>query len=317
MSISLEALAMMGVDYVKDGISLEEFEEHEEQVPPYLLLDDDQEDYDYDDEKFFSRKKNIHQENPPTRKLYEHSFSSQEFFRKFENHDELLAPVLHFVSMDRGEKGPDEGKKKKPLIKNQINFWELLKKKDLASILETSRNNHCIIGESVAGRLAGDDGRNAGDDGRNAGVAEDGRRDAGVGKVERASTSTANKRSFSASTTTLLLYLVAKWRICCRKTGRGIRRDILPGMGRGVSPKAMRHYTKCTVHFEDTKEQMRSERTPQYLLADESDGGNHDHGQLLGGQARRWANNNVQAEATASANVKPASSLGQKSCTCQ
>ncbi|KAF3680257.1 hypothetical protein FXO38_02386 [Capsicum annuum] len=76
-------------------------------------------------------------------------------------------------------------------------------------------------------------------------------------------------------------------------------------------------YTKCTVHFEDTKEQMRSERTPQYLLADESDGGNHDHRQLLGGQARRWANNNVQAEATASANVKPASSLGQKSCTCQ
>lgn len=75
-------------------------------------------------------------------------------------------------------------------------------------------------------------------------------------------------------------------------------------------------YMKCTVHFEDTMEQRSSERTPQYLLADESEGGNHDHGQWLGGQARRRANINVEAEATASANVKPVSSLVQESCTC-
>ncbi|MCD9637977.1 hypothetical protein HAX54_021582 [Datura stramonium] len=75
-------------------------------------------------------------------------------------------------------------------------------------------------------------------------------------------------------------------------------------------------YTKCTVHFEDT-EQRSLERTPQYLLADESEGGNQDRGQWLGGQTRRRENINVQAEATASANVKPVSSLGQESCTCQ
>lgn len=75
-------------------------------------------------------------------------------------------------------------------------------------------------------------------------------------------------------------------------------------------------YMKCTVHFEDTNTNQRtSERTPQYLLADESDGGNHDHGQWLG-QARRRVNVNVQAEATASANVKSDYSLVQESCTC-
>ncbi|KAK6775134.1 hypothetical protein RDI58_026135 [Solanum bulbocastanum] len=76
-------------------------------------------------------------------------------------------------------------------------------------------------------------------------------------------------------------------------------------------------YMKCTVHFEDTNMNQRSsERIPQYLLADESEGGNHDHGQWLGGQARRRANINVQAEATASANVKPDSSLVQDRRTC-
>ncbi|CAN4126706.1 unnamed protein product [Withania somnifera] len=75
-------------------------------------------------------------------------------------------------------------------------------------------------------------------------------------------------------------------------------------------------YTKCTVHFEDMMEQRRSERIPQYLLADESEGGNHDHGQLLGEQARTRGNNNIQAEVTASANVKTVYSLGQENCTC-
>ncbi|KAK4707815.1 hypothetical protein R3W88_028740 [Solanum pinnatisectum] len=150
MSISLEALAMMGGDYVKDGISFEEHEKYEEQVPPYLLVDDQEDEYekyeeqvppyllvdDQEDEyeKFFSKKKNIYQENLPTKKLYEHSFSSrQEFLRKRENNDELLAPRL------------EKGKQKKPLIEKHINFWEVLKKKDLSSFLETSRNNHCIM----------------------------------------------------------------------------------------------------------------------------------------------------------------------------
>ncbi|KAK4356246.1 hypothetical protein RND71_025217 [Anisodus tanguticus] len=75
-------------------------------------------------------------------------------------------------------------------------------------------------------------------------------------------------------------------------------------------------YTKCIVHFEDT-EQRNSERTPQYLLADESEGGNGKHSRWSRGQAWRKANNNIQAEATTSANVKPVSSLEQESCTCQ
>ncbi|KAK6775132.1 hypothetical protein RDI58_026133 [Solanum bulbocastanum] len=137
MSISLDALAMMGGDYVKDGISFEEHEKYEEQVPPYLLVDDQEDEY----EKFFSKKKNIYQENLPTKKLYEH----QEFLRKRENNDELLALVLHFVSVERIEKRLKKGKQKKPLIEKHINFWEVLKKKDLSSFLETSRNNHCIM----------------------------------------------------------------------------------------------------------------------------------------------------------------------------
>ncbi|KAG5574632.1 hypothetical protein H5410_054766 [Solanum commersonii] len=142
MLISLEALAMMGDDYVKDGISFEEYEKYEEQVPPYLLVDDQEDEY----EKFFSKKKNIYQENLPTKKLYEHSFSShQEFQRKRENNDELLAPVLHFISVKRGEKRLEKGKQKKPLIEKHINFWEVLRKKDLSSFLETSRKNHCIM----------------------------------------------------------------------------------------------------------------------------------------------------------------------------
>ncbi|KAG5574638.1 hypothetical protein H5410_054772 [Solanum commersonii] len=57
MSISLEALAMMGVDYVKDGISLEEYEKYEEQVPPHLLVDDQEDE-------------NIHKENIYTKNLW-------------------------------------------------------------------------------------------------------------------------------------------------------------------------------------------------------------------------------------------------------
>jgi len=44
MSISLEALAMAGADRLKDGTSIEEFEKHEAEVPPYLLVDEDNDD---------------------------------------------------------------------------------------------------------------------------------------------------------------------------------------------------------------------------------------------------------------------------------
>jgi len=54
MTISLEVLAMSGGDYIKDGISIEEFEKYEEQVPPHLLIDED-------DEIFFSKKTNMPQ----------------------------------------------------------------------------------------------------------------------------------------------------------------------------------------------------------------------------------------------------------------
>ncbi|KAG5574636.1 hypothetical protein H5410_054770 [Solanum commersonii] len=97
MSISLEALAMMGVDYVKDGISVEEYEKYEEQVPPYLLVDDEEDE-------------NIHKENIYTKKLCEYSFCYQEF---------------HRCEKDEGEK------KKLLLIRNNI-FREFLKTKDVA-----------------------------------------------------------------------------------------------------------------------------------------------------------------------------------------
>ncbi|OIT26315.1 hypothetical protein A4A49_63923, partial [Nicotiana attenuata] len=69
MSISFEALAMAGADYLKDGMSFEEFEQHEAEVPHYLLADEEE-----DDEVFFLRKKNL-----PTKSSYEYSFCSQEF----------------------------------------------------------------------------------------------------------------------------------------------------------------------------------------------------------------------------------------------
>jgi len=71
MSISLEALAMIGADYIKDGISIEEFEQHEAEVPPYLLVDEEEVD-----EVLFSRKINL-----PTKNSYEFPFCSQEFDR--------------------------------------------------------------------------------------------------------------------------------------------------------------------------------------------------------------------------------------------
>lgn len=54
MTISLEALAMSGGDYIKDGISMEEFEKYEQQIPPHLLIDET-------DEIFFSKKTNMPQ----------------------------------------------------------------------------------------------------------------------------------------------------------------------------------------------------------------------------------------------------------------
>jgi len=44
MSISIEALAMIGADYIKDGISIEEFEQHEAGVPSYMLADEEDND---------------------------------------------------------------------------------------------------------------------------------------------------------------------------------------------------------------------------------------------------------------------------------
>ncbi|KAK4366963.1 hypothetical protein RND71_014843 [Anisodus tanguticus] len=109
MSISLEALAMMGADYVKDGISMEEFERHEEQVPPYLLADDQEDD---DNDLLFSRKIKNNSHMSREWKIKNNSHMSREFHR-CEN---------------------DEGEKKKKLSGNKI-FWEFLKKKDVASFL--------------------------------------------------------------------------------------------------------------------------------------------------------------------------------------
>jgi len=69
MSISIEALAMIGADYIKDGISMEEFEQHEAEVPSYMLADEEEND----GEIFFSRKINM-----PKKGSYEYSFCSQE-----------------------------------------------------------------------------------------------------------------------------------------------------------------------------------------------------------------------------------------------
>lgn len=96
MSISIEALAMIGRDYINDGISMEEYEEHEAQVPPHLLVDDDQEK-----ENFFAMKKNIHQEN------YEYYSSCEK----------------------------DEVEQKKTSIIRKNVFMEFLKKKNVANFL--------------------------------------------------------------------------------------------------------------------------------------------------------------------------------------
>ncbi|OIT26313.1 hypothetical protein A4A49_52746 [Nicotiana attenuata] len=72
MSISLGALAMIGADYIKDGIRIENFEQLEAKVPSYLLADEEE-----DDGVFFSSWKI----NIPTKNSYEFPFCSQEFNR--------------------------------------------------------------------------------------------------------------------------------------------------------------------------------------------------------------------------------------------
>lgn len=99
MSISLEALAMMGNDYIKDGITLEEYEKHEEQVPPYLLVHDEEEE---DENLFSSWKKNM-----STKNSYENNYFCY---------------------------SQEEEKKKKPLSGNQI-LLEFLEKKDIESFM--------------------------------------------------------------------------------------------------------------------------------------------------------------------------------------
>ncbi|OIT26314.1 hypothetical protein A4A49_25890 [Nicotiana attenuata] len=108
MSVSFAALAIMGADYLKDGMSIEEFERHEAEVPPYLLADEKEEE---NEENFFSRKINIQHESSPTKNSDEFPFCSQDLNR-CEN--------------------DNEGEQKKTLDRSQI-FLELLKKKDVAS----------------------------------------------------------------------------------------------------------------------------------------------------------------------------------------
>ena len=44
MSISLEALAMAGVDYIEWGMDIEEWERDDELPPPHLLADEEEEE---------------------------------------------------------------------------------------------------------------------------------------------------------------------------------------------------------------------------------------------------------------------------------
>ena len=46
MSVSIEALAMAGTDYLEWGMDVEEWERYDvEPTPPHLLADDDEDDY--------------------------------------------------------------------------------------------------------------------------------------------------------------------------------------------------------------------------------------------------------------------------------
>ncbi|GMI86585.1 hypothetical protein HRI_002327800 [Hibiscus trionum] len=51
MSVSIEALAMAGVDYMEWGIHIEDWEREDELPPPHLLADDDGEE-----EQFMRRR---------------------------------------------------------------------------------------------------------------------------------------------------------------------------------------------------------------------------------------------------------------------
>ncbi|OMO56122.1 hypothetical protein CCACVL1_26748 [Corchorus capsularis] len=51
MGVSLEALAMAGVDYIEWGLDVEEWERLNEQTPPHLLADEEEEE----EEEFFMK----------------------------------------------------------------------------------------------------------------------------------------------------------------------------------------------------------------------------------------------------------------------
>ncbi|OMO73099.1 hypothetical protein COLO4_27261 [Corchorus olitorius] len=53
MEVSLEALAMAGVDYVEWGLDVEEWERLNEQTPPHLLADEEEEEDE--EEEFFMK----------------------------------------------------------------------------------------------------------------------------------------------------------------------------------------------------------------------------------------------------------------------
>lgn len=44
MTVSLEALAMSGADFLEVGLDFEEWEQKDSEIPPYLLAEDDDDD---------------------------------------------------------------------------------------------------------------------------------------------------------------------------------------------------------------------------------------------------------------------------------
>lgn len=51
MTVSLEALAMSGADFLKVGLDFEEWEQNDSEIPPYMLADEEDEDADDDNVK--------------------------------------------------------------------------------------------------------------------------------------------------------------------------------------------------------------------------------------------------------------------------
>lgn len=57
MSISIEALAMVGADYLDWGMDIEEWERRDSELPPHLLAEQEKEDDDEEEEVRVQRKK--------------------------------------------------------------------------------------------------------------------------------------------------------------------------------------------------------------------------------------------------------------------